>query len=81
MQIIIFLIQFCFMFGSIKALNCSIGFEIESDLVTRSSWESQECLGDGSQRCLKSKGRIIVHGEYKGKRIIMFWIIYRCFAI
>ena len=50
-----------------QALSCSTGYEIFSDILTETRWESTVCPeDDGPPSCLRTEGVIFIFSTYTG---------------
>ena len=68
MKIAICFVGFLAFLTSAHALNCSSGYEIQSEIFTDTYWKSEICPESGDpQMCLRSEGEIIIFGAYNGK--------------
>jgi len=54
-------------FASTQALYCNTGYDLESDIITDSVWESTMCPETQEpQSCLRNEGIIIIFSTYRG---------------
>jgi len=64
-------------FASTQALYCNTGYDIDSDVITESVWESIMCPETQKpQSCLRNEGIIIIFSTYRGMLVflLIFWL-------
>lgn len=66
MNKLFFLLLGVFCVKTIESLQCEIGFDVESDLISKKRWENVECAREDDV-CQKFQGEIVIYNAYRSK--------------
>lgn len=49
-----------------ETLKCDIGFDVNSNVLTKNRWEQVDCASDDNV-CQKFQGEIVIYNKYRSK--------------